>query len=310
LGFVSAPMFANETSFWGAQTGGWSSQDKYPRELADVNNDQIADIVGFASNGVYVSRGEGLSGFSAPTNMGGSFWGAQTGGWTSQDTYSRFMADADGDGYADIVGFAQGGVYVSLNQLGAAFLTPTFVPGSSFWGAQTGSWSSQNLYPRSMADVDGDGKPDIVGFAQSGVYVSINTSTPGSVSFAAPTLVPNSSFWGASTGGWSSQDAYPRELANITNGDTKADIVGFAQNGVWTALAGATTFFAPSGGAPVSMLDQGTSSGVPVSSPNVALLSQHMAGSFATSSGGNGTLTAATDAALTTQPAWLAPPHP
>jgi hypothetical protein len=87
-------------------------------------------------------------------------------------------------------------------------------------------------------------------------------------------------------GGWSSQDAYLRELANIANGDTKADIVGFAQNGVWTALAGATTFFAPSGGAPSSMMDQGTSSGVPASSPDVALLSQYMAGSFATSSGG------------------------
>jgi len=109
-------------------------------------------------------------------------------------------------------------------------------------------------------------------------------------------------------GGWSSQDAYPRELANIANGDKKADIVGFAQNGVWTALAGATTFFAPSGGAPSSMMDQGTSSGVPASSPDVALLSQYMAGSFATSSGGNGTLV--TDTAPTTQPAWSAPPHP
>jgi hypothetical protein len=196
---------------------------------------------------------------------------------------------------------------VSINTstlLSASFAAPTLVPDSSFWGTQTGGWSSQNLYPHFMADANGDGKADIVGFAQSGVYVSINTSSPVGVSFAAATLVPGSSFWGANTGGWSSQDAYPRELANITNGDTMADIVGFAQNGVWTALAGATTFFAPSGG---SMLDQGTSSGVPASSPDVVLLSQYMAGSFATSSDGNGTLI--TDAALTTQPALLTPPH-
>jgi hypothetical protein len=162
-----------------------------------------------------------------------------------------------------------------------------------------------------MADVNADGKADIVGFAQSGVYVSINTSSLVSVSFAAATLVPDSSFWGVNTGGWSSQDAYPRELANITNGDTRADIVAFAQNGVWTALAGATTFFAPSGGASgsVSMLDQGTSSGVPASSPDVALLSQSMAGSFATSSAGTGG-TLITDTALTTQPVLLTPPHP
>jgi hypothetical protein len=303
-GFL-APMFANGSSFWGAQTGGWTSQDKYPRELADVNGDQIADIVGFASNGVYVSRGD-VIGFFAPELAGAAFWGTQTGNWSSQDTYPRFMADADGDGKADIVGFAQSGVYVSINTstlLSASFAAPTFVTGSSFWGTQTGGWSSQNLYPRAMADVDGDGKPDIVGFSQSGVYVSINTSTLVNPSFAAATLVPDSMFWGASTGGWSSQDAYPRELGNIANGDTKADIVGFAQNGVWTSLAGATTF------APVSMADQGSSSGVPASSPDVALLSQSMAGSFATSSAGTGG-TLITDTALTTQPVLLTPPHP
>jgi hypothetical protein len=312
MGGFLPPMLAMGTSFWGAQTGGWTSQDLYPRALADVNNDLIADIVGFASNGVYVSRGD-VIGFFAPEFAGAAFWGVQTGNWSSQDTYSRFMADADGDGKPDIVGFAQSGVYVSINTstlISSSFAAPRFVPDSSFWGVQTGGWSSQNLYPHLMADVNADGKADIVGFAQSGVYVSINTSSLISVSFAAPALVPGSSFWGANTGGWSSQDAYPRELANIANGDTMADIVGFAQNGVWTSLAGATTFFAPSGSATVSMLDQGTSSGVTVSSPDVALLSQYMAGSFATSSGGNGTLSPATDAALTTQPAWLAPPHP
>jgi hypothetical protein len=254
-----------------------------------------------------VSRGD-VVGFFAPELAGAAFWGVQTGNWSSQDTYSRFMADADGDGKPDIVGFAQSGVYVSVNTstlVSSSFAAPKFVPDSSFWGVQTGGWSSQNLYPHFMADVNGDGKSDIVGFAQSGVYVSINTSSLISVSFAAPALVPGSSFW-SQMGGWSSQDAYPRELANIANGDTMADIVGFAQNGVWTSLAGATTFFAPSGGAG-SM--QAPSSGVPVSSPNVAILSQYMAGSFATSSDGNGG-TLMTDTSQTTQPALLTPPHP
>jgi hypothetical protein len=311
FGFLH-PEFVPGSSFWGAQTGGWSSQDLYPRELADINHDGKADIVGFASNGVYASFGIGANGgFSAPTFMGGSFWGAQTGGWSSQDTYPRFMADADGDGWTDIVGFAQGGVYVALNHFGGVFFSPTFVQGSSFWGAQTGGWSSQNLYPRSMADVNGDGKPDIVGFAQSGVYVSTNTSTIASVSFAAPELVAGSSFWGASTGGWSSQDAYPRELANITFEITpprKADIVGFASNGVWTSTSTSTVsaIFTSTGSAssPASV-----SSGVTNSSPDVALLSQYMAGTFATSSDGDGG-TLITDTALTTQPDWLTPPHP
>jgi hypothetical protein len=295
-GFL-APGFASGTSFWGAQTGGWSSQDTYPREVVDVNGDGNADIVGFASNGVYVSLMSFGVGFQDPNFVAGtSFWGAQTGGWSSQDTYPRFIADVTGDGFADIVGFAQNGVYVAGNTH-SGVTAPIFVAGSSFWGTQTGGWSSQNLYPRELADVNGDGMADLVGFAQSGVYVSLATGGALSGTFAAPALVPNSSFWGASTGGWSSQDAYPRELANITNGDTKADIVGFAQNGVWTSISTSTIFFTSTGSDTASLS----------SSSDVALLSQYMAGSFATSSDGNGgTLT---DTALTTQQDWLTLPH-
>src|SRR5262245_14761247 len=53
-----------------------------------------------------------------------------------------------------------------------------------------------------------DGMADIVGFAQGGAYVSLAT---GNGSFAGPTLGSNTSFWGAQTGGWSSNDLYPRE---------------------------------------------------------------------------------------------------
>jgi uncharacterized repeat protein (TIGR01451 family) len=49
-------------------------------------------------------------------------------------------------------------------------------------------------------------------------------------------------------------------------------------------------------------------SGVTNSSPDLALLSQYMAGSFTTSSDGYGG-TFITDTPLSTQPAWLTPPH-
>ena len=38
--------------------GGWVSQDKYPRHVADVNGDGRDDIVGFGKNAVYVSLGQ------------------------------------------------------------------------------------------------------------------------------------------------------------------------------------------------------------------------------------------------------------
>jgi len=37
---------------FGPGAGGWSSDDTYPRKVADVNGDHLADIVGFAQNGV------------------------------------------------------------------------------------------------------------------------------------------------------------------------------------------------------------------------------------------------------------------
>src|SRR5262245_59159714 len=58
--------------------GGWGSQDTYTRELADINHDGNADIVGFATSGIYVSLANGAGGFSAPAFANGtSFWGAQ-----------------------------------------------------------------------------------------------------------------------------------------------------------------------------------------------------------------------------------------
>src|SRR5262249_37958975 len=173
---VAAALLLRETSVLGARTGGWSSEDTFPRLLADVNHDGNADIVGFASTGVYVSLAFGLGGFQTPAFAPGtSFWGTQTGGWSSQDTYPRVVADVTNDGNADIVGFASNGVYLSVGTGSGGFAGPNFVPGTSFWGTQTGGWSSQDTYPRFIADITGDGFADIVGFAQNGVYVSVNT---------------------------------------------------------------------------------------------------------------------------------------
>jgi hypothetical protein len=83
-----APQFV--LSAFGPGAGGWSSQNLYPRKLADINNDGNADIVGFGSDGVYVSLANGTGGFMAPMFADGtSFWGAQTGGWMSQDAFPR-----------------------------------------------------------------------------------------------------------------------------------------------------------------------------------------------------------------------------
>jgi len=236
-GGFQTQQLAGGTSFWGAQTGGWSGQDAYPRLLADAHGFHLAEIVGFAQDGVYVSQGDGNGGFQTQQPaVGTSFWGAETGGRSSQDKYPRFMADVNGDGAADIVGFAQDGVYVSLANGTGGFQTQQPAVGTSFWGTQTGGWSSQNLSPRELADVNGDGCADLVGFAQNGVYASLANGTGGFQTQQSAVGV-GTSFWGTQTGGWPSNDLYPRALANITNGDIRADIVGFASNGVWTSTS-------------------------------------------------------------------------
>ena len=49
--FFEAPT--SELPYFGPNAGGWSSDDTYPREVADVNGDGMADIVGFGDAGVW-----------------------------------------------------------------------------------------------------------------------------------------------------------------------------------------------------------------------------------------------------------------
>jgi hypothetical protein len=229
--------------------GGWSSDDKYPRELADVNKDGFADIVGFGESGVYVALGTGDGAFGTPSFKLANF-APGAGGWSSDDKYPRELADVNGDGMADIVGFGESGVYVALGTGGGAFGTPSFKLANFAPGA--GGWSSEDKYPRFLADVNGDHMADIVGFGEGGVYVALATGGgsfgPASFRFAAFT---------PSAGGWINETTYPREVADVNN-DGMADIVGFGQSGVYVALAtgggsfGAASFqlanFAPGAG--------------------------------------------------------------
>ena len=231
-GHFAAPT--DQIGNFGVAAGGWIDQNHYPRELADVNGDGMADIVGFGAGGVSVSLATGNGHFAAPTDQIGNF-GVAAGGWIDQNQYPRELADVNGDGMADIVGFGAGGVSVSLATGNGHFAAPTDQIGN--FGVAAGGWSNQDQYPRLLADVNGDGMADIVGFSAGGVNVSLAT---GNGHFAAPTF--EQSAFGVVAGGWSSENQFPRNLGDV-DGDGMADIVGFGANGVQVAHVLESTFF-------------------------------------------------------------------
>jgi hypothetical protein len=221
-GFTTPGVWINA---FGPISGGWTSYDRQPRMLGDVNGDGKADIVGFGLSGVSVSLSAG-SGF-APPQVWINGYGANAGGWTSQNTFPRWMADVDGDGLDDIVGFGNKAVYVSRST-GTAFAPP--VAWISLYGPAAGGWTSFDLYPRWVADVNGDGKADIVGFGNRAVYVSVSNGA----GFDAP--VATLSSYGPAAGGWTSYDLYPRLLGDLDRSG-KADIVGFGNRATYVSPA-------------------------------------------------------------------------
>jgi hypothetical protein len=239
-GNFAAPI-ASLVGFGASVTGGgWVSQDSYPRRLADVDGDGKADIVGFGAAGAFVALASGDGNFAAPILATANFGAAPVGGgWYSDDRYPRRLADVNGDGKADIVGFGEGGVFVALASGGGNFAAPVLGLANFGASASGGGWYSDDRYPRRLADVNGDGKADIVGFGEGGVFVALAS---GGGNFAAPILALANFGAGSAGGGWYSDDRYPRLLADV-NGDDRADIIGFGEDGAWVAHGNASGTF-------------------------------------------------------------------
>ncbi len=104
-----------------AEVGGWSSYNTYPRKLADINGDGMADIIGFKDDGVYTALANGDGTFQDAQFAYDNFTTIR-GSWTDYNTYLREVADINGDGMADIIGFG-GRVRISLSKGDGTFDT-------------------------------------------------------------------------------------------------------------------------------------------------------------------------------------------
>jgi C1A family cysteine protease len=203
-----------------ANVRGWNNT-AHTRVLADVNGDGKKDIVGFGYDGVYVSPSHGNN-FGSATIWHTDFCVDK--GWDANTV--KCVADVNGDGKADIVGFGYNEVYVALsngNGFGPNQMWHTDFCYNDGWNANT---------VRTVADVNGDGKADIVAFGFDGVYVALSNGT----SFG-PKQKWSTDF--CYNNGWDGNTV--RTMADV-NGDGKADIIGFGYNDVYVSLSNGSGF--------------------------------------------------------------------
>ncbi|WP_298199285.1 FG-GAP-like repeat-containing protein [Novosphingobium sp.] len=203
---------------------GWTSQNLYPRHVADVNGDGFGDIVGFGQAGMLVASGSASGTFGAPILAVANF--GQASGWSSDNLFHRELADVNGDGRADVIGFGQAGTLVSLARADGTFGNP--VLGAANFGTAQG-WTSQDGFARTLGDVNGDGKADLIGFGQTGTLVALGN---GDGTFQTVRL--GAANFGVAQG-WTSDTAFHRTTGDV-NGDGKADLIGFGQAGTLIAL--------------------------------------------------------------------------
>jgi hypothetical protein len=202
------------------------------RLLAVTTGSGHPDIVGFGDTGVSVALGKGDGTFQPAKPLFPQFGVDQ--GWQVA-LHPRLLVDLTGNGHADIVGFGDGGVSVALANGDGTFAAP--LPLYAGFGVQQG-WQV-DLHPRFLAVTTSSGLPDIVGFGDAGVTVALGN---GDGTFKPPQLVLPGF---AVQQGWQ-VDRHPRFVTSLTKGGL-AGIVGFGDDGVWSATADGNGGFSAAG---------------------------------------------------------------
>ena len=139
---------------------------QHPRMVGDVNGDGKADLIGFGYTGVWVGLSNGTS--IAPISMWTSDFNYSIQSWRVEQ-HPRLVGDVSGEGRADLVGYGYYGVWMGLSN-GTSIAPISMVTDDYNYMLQ--GWRVEQ-HPRLLGDVNGDGKDDLVGFGDYGVWVAV-----------------------------------------------------------------------------------------------------------------------------------------
>ena len=129
-----------------------------------MNNDGSTDIVGFGDAGVLVALNNKQGGFNTSYIWTYDFGVDQ--GWDIKK-HLRFLKDMNNDGLRDVVGIGYDNVLVAFNNKQGGFNSACLLTKKFTYNA---GWRLPKM-PRFLADMDGDGLTDIVGFGPTSVSV-------------------------------------------------------------------------------------------------------------------------------------------
>jgi len=222
---ISTGTSFNAATKWTAQFASsvWPNTN-WIRTLGDVNGDGLPDAVGFGTDGVYVGLGNPTSSkFDDATRWINNYGTDQA--WNTTE-YTRLLADVNGDGKDDIIGYGIQGTYVSLAQTNNTFNAASLVL-ANFGSDQT--WNNTD-HLRTAADVNGDGKADIVGFNAPGMQVALAEGQDQAITYTSAAQWVNDF---GSNQAWVVGES-PRFMVDV-NGDGRPEPAGYGYYGVYVS---------------------------------------------------------------------------
>ncbi len=238
------------TTSFASSAGYFATADQPHVFLGDVNADGKTDLVGLnpatGRIGVAVATGTGsAASFLTDAAFVASSVFTTGNGWFSATLAPRlFFGDVTGDRRADFVGLAGNGDLYVAESTGTAMNAPRRVGGTVFSDAN--GWFASAAQPRvSLADVNGDGKLDVVGVGAPAVgdgdiWTLESTGTGSTADAFQHVLLHESAFRAAD--GWFAATARPSVWFADVTGDGRADALGVdARGGVWVARSVAET---------------------------------------------------------------------